>query len=461
MKRAELNCGLLDFSRLPDNLTPLYAVPVINAGAENSQGLSSYISNLAAKHRFGARTLLQFISTYCRGNSITSPSEKYVEACRLDAGGDFSANLVNAIQIMTGVSVSGCCWLKLRTSFAGNFRGINRTTRQWCIQCYRDSRDIHGIVYEPLTWSFPRATVCAIHKARFEECCPKCGQRQTFMSAQTNHWYCNFCGVELAGQSAKARRRVDAGTMAWNSWLHRELNLLVSGLWDSEFNPHAGNFKQFVKLLAQDDPRGYRGLALRTGIAESTLAQWGRRNPPAFDCFVRLCAALGVSPISVLRSPFDALNELRMWSSPILAEPAQKRFSFSSGDWPRIRRQLQQMMAGSATIPAVRQISRMLGVSEGTLRYREPVLVQELAARREVEKARAREIARKHQFALGERIFLEMQRRGRHLTAKTFEKEFISLSTCGYQTARKIYRALYRGDNGNPNLNRHCELPSR
>jgi len=60
--------------------------------------------------------------------------------------------------------------------------------------------------------------------------------------------------------------------MAWNLWLHRELGRLVSGLWDPEFNPHARNFRQFVKMLAQDDPRGYRGLAQRIGINENTLS---------------------------------------------------------------------------------------------------------------------------------------------------------------------------------------------
>ena len=444
MEGIDLELTPLDYGRLPDNLTPLYALPVVNAGTDLTQALSSYVVMLAARHRLSLKTLLKFISEYCGKRGIPSPTTKYIETTRLDAGGSYAALLVNVLWTLTGTSVSGCCWLKLQTAFAGNFQGIVRATRQWCIPCYRESRERYGIVYEPLIWSYPGATACPVHHAKYESTCPGCGQRQPLMGAQLDHWHCNYCKTELAGIASKPNIRLDSRIIGWNDWLHRELGLLVSSLWDQTFVPDPANFRQFVSLLAKDDPRGYRGLSMRTNIEENTLSQWVRRSPPAFDLFIRFCASLGSSPLTVLTTPSDAVHEVSKWAAPIPIEPRQKKLNVTTNDWPRIQQELRRIIAQDTAIPALDQICKRLGVAEGTLRSREGILLKQLQLKRLREKARARSLARSDLIRLGTRIFREMRKERRHLSRRTFERELMGRSGCGYRTARAVYSQLYR-----------------
>lgn len=138
------NSALLDFSKLPNNLTPLYALPVINIGTSYTQSLSSYVAMLAARHRIGLKTLVVVIADHCGGRRTCDLSRKYVEASRLDVGGPYAELLSKTLQTLTGVSLAGCSWVRLHNAFSRNFLGIVRLTRQWCVQCYREYRDKYG-----------------------------------------------------------------------------------------------------------------------------------------------------------------------------------------------------------------------------------------------------------------------------------------------------------------------------
>lgn len=445
MNSNNFESTLSDFARPPDNLTPLYALPVINAGTSNTQALTSYLGMLAMRHRLSIKTLMKFIREYCEVQDINCPTINYVTTCRLDAGGKYAERLMDVLQVLTGVSVFGCSWLKFQRTFAGNFQSIVRATRQWCDQCYSESREKYTFAYEPLLWSYPGATVCPTHKMRYEDSCAKCGQLQPVMGGQLNHWYCNYCRSELVQHTSRSSRRVDTRSMAWNMWLHRELGLLVSGLWDPGFIPKHANFRLFVSLLAKDDVHGCRGLSKRTGIGENTLSQWTRRGPPAFKYFIWFCAALGVSPRTVLTAPIDAMNEIGEWPAPIEPEPRQKRLNVTRNDWPEIRRKMHCMIATETPIPGADEVCRMLGVSPSTLRYREPALLRRLLVKRNQNKTRARIIATRNLMVLGSRIFKEMREEHRHLTRITFESELIGRSGCGYRAARIVYSRRYRG----------------
>lgn len=444
MKQIESSPKLVDFSKLPNNLTPLYALPVIEAGTAVTQSLSSYVVTLASRHRLSLRTLLKFVADYCRNEDILAPTIKYIETTRLDTGGPYAALVVNALQSLTDISISGCCWLKLKNALAGNFQGIVRASRQWCIQCYRESREKFGIVYEPLIWSYPGATTCPLHKTKYENTCISCGQLQPNIGGQLDHWYCNYCKKELVGVDSHSRLSVSAQTIAWNLWLHRELGVLVSALWEPTFVPDSLNFKRFISLLARDDPHGYKGLSKRTGIDENNLHQWVRKGPPTFKLFINFCASLGVSPRTVLNTPSDAINEIGQWPAPMPPEPHQKRLKITMNDWPRIRHQMRQMLSKEVPIPTEHEICRLLGVAQGTLRCREPALLKQLTVQRARQKAHARNIARSNLVSLGKRIFKEMQCENHHLTRRTFERALIGHSGCGYKTARAIYTQLYR-----------------
>lgn len=434
----------LDYSRLPNDLTPLYALPVIAAESATTQALSSYVSILALKHRLSLKTLLKFIGDYCTANNVVSHSVKYIEDSRLDSGADYSAYLVSAIQMMTGISVAGCCWLKLRNVFAGNFHGVVRPTRQWCVSCYREQREKFRSVYEPLIWSFPSATICPHHCALYEEICPGCGQLQPLMSSETNHWFCTYCKSELAGQTVKPRLQINRESVDWNIWLHHELGRLIMGLWDGAFTPDNMRFRTFVKILARNDARGYRGLSKQTGVLENTLSEWVRKGPPRFTGFLRFCASLGVSPLSVLSSPVDAVNEIGAWPIKLLSEPRQKRLNLGTTDWTKINKQVQEILSSDKAIPPIREVCRMLGVSEGTLRSGKPELIRLLETKRRRQRRIASDLAKRKLYFLGVKIFEEMHAAERRLNRRTFERELIWRSGCGYKSARAIYSILYQ-----------------
>src|SRR5438046_8530533 len=95
-------------------------------------------------------------------------------------------------------------------------------SKAWCGHCYKEWRQAHQVVYDPLLWSLNGIDICFRHRQPLVTRCPSCQKTLPFLIQTTRPGYCPRCthwlgrsegSLNMVGQSA------ESGVSAYQHWV--------------------------------------------------------------------------------------------------------------------------------------------------------------------------------------------------------------------------------------------------
>ena len=186
----------------------LYSLEPIGIGTALVEGLTGYVSRLAAAHSLSVGDLVgRELAENSLGLPLVYPIKRLEHRRRLShcfSGASYSLN-GNGESTRSWIDVlqTKTCRTELRMLTLLPFEevlpkvGLFRKRRAWCPECVRSWRKKGDPLYEPLLWSLRVATVCPLHRLPLQESCPLCNHRSRPLAIFTRPGFCSRCQRSL------------------------------------------------------------------------------------------------------------------------------------------------------------------------------------------------------------------------------------------------------------------------
>ena len=303
----------------------LYSLAPIGVGTAFVEGLTSYVSRLAAAHSVSVGDLVgRELSDNGTGplplvypNKRSQPS-KAQHHCFF--GASYSPNGVGDtprlwIEVLETKTLRSDLRLLTLLPFCGILPdpGLFRKRRAWCPDCYRGWRRDGRLVYEPLLWSFRAVTICPLHLRPLQERCPRCNRGSRPLAIYTRPGHCSRCQrwLGVRSQDGAAPRPNDQREMSHASWVATAVGgLLEAAPQLSEGLMRTAVRKNLRDLVGRFTAGNAAAFAQGLSISYSILDGWLRGEFVArMDNLLQLSEKLNVAPIHLI-TPESALRNV-------------------------------------------------------------------------------------------------------------------------------------------------------
>lgn len=299
MKCEDLGIYELLEERAPAPPPPsrLYRIAPIGIGTPFVESLSSYVGRLAAAHTLSVSSLVRYeISpllshTYLQPDKTTSNSFRAAGA--MNGRCKTAAEWVDALsQLTLRDDIVLTTFLPFKEIVTD--RGLLRTTRAWCPQCFEDWRNGEMPVYEPLIWKVRSVKICPVHLGKLRSGCPYCGSDSKHIESLFVPGYCPSCGKWLGDTVGYGTPEHEIYDLLWaaNSVGDLVALALPSAAWPTKTNMMAF----FDYLITERTKGGMRALARLLKVDHTYVIDW--RNGeylPSFDNLLRICAMFRIT----------------------------------------------------------------------------------------------------------------------------------------------------------------------
>lgn len=357
----------------------LYTLTPHGQGTPYVESLSSYVTRLAEAHVVPVWRLILHVRSQMCSQRLSRPSMRYAyPANGLGKGAEI---LRQSFEAATGGR-------DLRPLTLSALQGsvskldIFRTTEAWCPSCLAQWRTEGFPIYSPLLWAIRVVAVCPVHTCPLVERCPHCHSGFTPLRAGARPGFCSICSQWLGSLDLPLSKDSldEQPYRLWSSTAVGQVLAAMPGLHRIEL--HVELIRNLQRCLDQSESatRGY--LARLAGAAGCAFNHWvSGRLQPTLHHLCRLSYQLNL-PLLALFTGVPA-----QWRGPArLRAPVVPR---SGTCWaqPAIERnELRGVLIeclSEEPPPSVAEIARRLKFhSDDTLRFREPDLCRQIAARR-------------------------------------------------------------------------------
>lgn len=249
-------------------------------------------------------------------------------------------------------------------------------TLRWCPACFHEQLIGCGHAYLKLSWFLRAVDACDVHRISLRDTCPHCQYVPHPWRGWTLFDRCVDCGgrLDLVGRSDRKVLNteaiatdlvdlVDAIATAHAPFPPSAVNSYIARVFDDAWSNRREH--ELWRRLPRDECLQYmndgepislnvaRRLAYRLELPLSELLRGGIRSSQSF----------GFSITEPLPSTLQSAHRNGRINAVILAK------------------QIRLLLDDSSKIMSVREVAREIGVSVGAMRYHEPNLVREIAAR--------------------------------------------------------------------------------
>ena len=259
---------------------------------------------------------------------------------------------------------------------------IFRTTEAWCPACLEQWRAEGVPIYSPLLWSVRVVVVCPVHASLLVDRCPHCHSQFTPLRAGARPGYCSICSQWLGALDLPLPKD-SRDDQPHNLWSSTGVGQVLAALPDLQLvEPHADLIRNLQRCLEQSKGSTREYLASLAGAAGCAFTHWiSGRLKPRLDHLCRLSYHLKLPLLTLFtgvpaqwRGPETSRAQVDSRSGTCWAQPAIER--------NELRGILTECLSEEPP-PSVAEIARRLEFqSDDTLRFREPDLCRQIAARR-------------------------------------------------------------------------------
>ena len=215
----------------------LYALEPVGLGSPWVESLSGYVARLAESHSVSVRALVfHEVAPLLGRPRLTKTVNNGLstfwvrEAQALNGTRTLAQDWVRILESLT--LRNDLRWLTLLpwTDVLSN-RGLLRSTRAWCPECYTTWQTEERTVYEPLLWALQVVDICPQHRRRLCLQCPICQQPLPLLNSRTRPGYCSKCGSWLGASletDGADGEPLSAEEMLWHAWIVERVGELLA-----------------------------------------------------------------------------------------------------------------------------------------------------------------------------------------------------------------------------------------
>jgi AraC-like DNA-binding protein len=357
----------------------LYSLRPRGLGTPYVESLSSYVVRLAEAHVVPVwRLILHVRSKVCSGR-LSRPSMRY--AYPANGLGKGAEVLRQSFEAATGQSDLRPLTLSALEGSVSKL-DIFRTTEAWCPSCLEQWRTEGVPIYGPLLWAVRVVTVCPAHAFPLVNRCPHCHSQFTPLRAGAWPGYCSICSRWL-GTFDVPLTKDSLDEHPYRLWSSTAVGQVLAAMPDLQRMECQGELiRNLQRCLDQSQGTTRRYLANLAGAADCAFNHWvSGRLKPTLDHLCRLSHQLKLPLLALFtgippqwRGPARPRAQVDCRSGTCWAQPAIER--------KELRRVLSDCLREEPP-PSVAEIARRLEFrSDDTLRFREPELCRQIAARR-------------------------------------------------------------------------------
>lgn len=306
------------------------------------ESLASFFCRLADAHQVSPTQLGKVVcndSPYLRVRSGPLLSNVDLYAAMFCSYSEQTETLVHRLEKLTGAQNLTCgTLLRLRHVLSANQVGSCVRKRRWCPACYAHCEDM---VVEPLAWSILVMSRCAVHGARLQDQCSRCGSYQPDWQVGPERKICIRCDAPLSVANS-----TDPAPTGWEIWSEAQM-LRLLGLIATPDSPDVVQnalptfLKRAADLSASD-------CTLRR-LTQQELG-WARNQRHRLTSILAIAARWGTTPLDILLRPEEAVSpSLFQDRVDLPAAPAKHRYN--KDGYRRCERAFQQLLRLPATTP--------------------------------------------------------------------------------------------------------------
>lgn len=358
----------------------LYSLEPIGIGTAFVEGLTGYVSRLAAAHSVSVGDLVgrELAENGPGPLPLVYPIKRLEHRRRLShcfSGASYSLNgKAESTRSWIDVLQAKTCRIELRMLTLLPFEeilpeiGLFRKRRAWCPDCFRSWRKKGNSLYEPLLWSLRAATVCPLHLRPLQESCPWCNHCSRPLAIFTRPGHCSRCQRSLEVHGGDSGCNYD-GEVGHAFWVATALGALLEaaprlpkGVMRTAFRE---NLQWLVKQFAGGNITAFaQGFSMSFFVLDAWLKG---EYLPCLDGLLQLSEKLNTKPVDLIlpggliRSVNVDRIERMMRDGP----GSRKRFPNAA----EIRRELQAA-AKQFPPPSLTDIAHRLGFKYVASLYR-------------------------------------------------------------------------------------------
>lgn len=380
------------FSSEPEDLPPpsLYALQMEGSPAA-PEGLLSWVVGLAHAHCVSPRTLVRhLLSCSDEYRKLWSVSTFFDRDCgTVNGHGHYAQMMIELIGAGQSITVDQMTMLSLSSFFPRNGEGFLARKPKWCHACLCEQAR-HGVrLHFPLVWSLEYYKICHTHHVPLSDCCPACGNVQSFLPSYPSLGHCSHCGESMLLQLPDGFLLNEPDVSNFNLWCADALADLVSRRIELHANGTMDYFRSNVELVCRQLAQGSRkSLCRKTGLQPFALNGWLTKGErPSLSILLHLCYGIQIMPAAMFLA--DSI-EVAEPSNVELPTSGHRKHQPKLGyrERERIKNLLEVIINDQNDARRLVDVAKQVGVPRGTMKYwfwnecRELVLKRRAAADR-------------------------------------------------------------------------------
>lgn len=276
------------------NTTRLFRLEHQGKGTSAVESLSSYISRLAAEHCVSTGRLFTEVFTPYLNKYYLNEISKRGGNGFYDSAHMINGNSIAAEQFSTMLNeLTGNTNLQeltlLRFAKAIPQRGLLRTVKAWCPECYEEMKHSKSsIVYDPLIWSIRVVSICRKHRLILNELCPGCKRTNLMIDRRSSPGVCSHCNVWLGEAKSEKTDECDYESLSKAKMVERLL--------ESQHIPNKDGVITSLRRIVIQENSNIAGVARKLSVPKTTFWTWykGRNLPPLAEV-LRICNKYGIN----------------------------------------------------------------------------------------------------------------------------------------------------------------------
>ena len=211
--------------------------------------------------------------------------------------GDSARDFVAALETLTGRRDIGYLTM-LRYQKILPQRGLLKSRRAWCPQCYSESQDT--VLYDPLIWMLTVVESCPTHRRPLATMCPHCGRSLPVLDRKYRPGYCSRC-LEWLGSQQYLACPTDAINVDSECTIN-SLKFLLSNEFAEEMLNDRNAAARGISILIDGKYDGsIARFAQEIGVPKSSAWGWASgKNRPPLSQLIRICQAASISASELL-----------------------------------------------------------------------------------------------------------------------------------------------------------------
>ncbi len=374
----------------------LYRLEPVGIGTPYVESLTSYIARLAAEHCVTPKNLI--MREIMPSHSQDGPALNYYyrmnkfwieNALTLNGVSPIARQWVELLQNLT--SCDNLTFLTMLTFH--EVIAMNRLLRRgkaWCDQCYKEWRQTHQVVYDPLLWSLNGIDICLRHRQSLVTLCSYCQKSLPFLTQTTRPGYCPHCTNWLdsaADSRDKVNQSNESGISTYQNWLATALGDLLVAAPNLVVPPSKKQIAIRINaFLDQDADGNVSKLARLTGVSIQALWSYLHQGKvPYFDTLMKMCFALSITPLEFLSTTTISLRKNLSFSIEDVPTISRGKWKpMTEDDVQRMRRVLETVLTvdnQADSFPSLKDVAKRMGFNEETVRKHCPDLSKAISWR--------------------------------------------------------------------------------